>query len=280
MNILRKFIPVGVRHRAKQLWLSETPHSCSMTNVYHCCVQKTGSRWLLKIFADERFKQYSGLEPYTYEVPGQPDSRPLNKRFLDEPFPQKTFATPLYMSYDSFKSIPKPERYRAFFIMRDPRDIVVSWYFSVRYSHGANPRIAQMRKDLENMSEKEGLVYAVNYLERDQLFSSLDSWIAAPREDSNIMLVKFEDVTGSTSQHVFNNLLTHCDIHIPDQTLSTILEDYSFERLSGRKQGQEDSSHHYRKGVAGDWRNHFDNALLAQFDEITGDLAQRLGYSR
>jgi hypothetical protein len=36
---------------------------------------------------------------------------------------------------------------------------------------------------------------------------------------------------------------------------------------------------HYRKGVAGDWRNYFDPPLRAYFREVTGDLLDALGYA-
>jgi hypothetical protein len=33
-----------------------------------------------------------------------------------------------------------------------------------------------------------------------------------------------------------------------------------------------------RNGVAGDWKDHFDDEARAHFDDRVGDLAQRLGY--
>ena len=44
----------------------------------------------------------------------------------------------------------------------------------------------------------------------------------------------------------------------------------------GRRAGVEDTASHYRKGVAGDWENHFDDEVTATFREVTGDLLEAL----
>ncbi len=59
---------------------------------------------------------------------------------------------------------------------------------------------------------------------------------------------------------------------------SQLLADYSFERLAGRRRGEEDPFSHYRKGVAGDWRSYFDRSLERKLAELTDDVVARLGY--
>ena len=53
----------------------------------------------------------------------------------------------------------------------------------------------------------------------------------------------------------------------------------SFRELAaGRERGEEDADSHYRKGVVGDWREHFDGETRAIFNAIAGELMGRLGY--
>ncbi len=50
------------------------------------------------------------------------------------------------------------------------------------------------------------------------------------------------------------------------------------ERTTGRKKGQEAEHSHLRKGVAGDWRNHFTDVHVKQFKSSYPGLLARLGY--
>jgi hypothetical protein len=77
-----------------------------------------------------------------------------------EPFPPRSIVTHLYVTYDTYLSIPKPEKYKTFFVMRDPRDLVVSWYFSAKYSHRLEHPITEMRKTLKQYDHKIGLEFA------------------------------------------------------------------------------------------------------------------------
>lgn len=213
-----------------------------------------------------------------YERNGKVDVRRLDERFFDKPFPKNTFCSPLYISYNSFQTIPKPEHYRAFFVMRDPRDIVVSWYYSARYSHALVGPLSNIRQQLENLSQDDGLIYGIDYLESTGLFKSLASWVSANNHDPNVMLIKFEEAASADNYVVFRQLFDFCDIQIPELTLKTVLQDYSFKNMSGREQGSEDISSHYRKGVQGDWENHFTDVVTQYFEQVTTALTDNLGY--
>ena len=55
--------------------------------------------------------------------------------------------------------------------------------------------------------------------------------------------------------------------------------DNRFEKKAkGRGKGESDVKSHYRKGKAGDWRNHFTDEHIGAFVEQFGDLAEVLGY--
>jgi hypothetical protein len=54
-----------------------------------------------------------------------------------------------------------------------------------------------------------------------------------------------------------------------------------FERLThGRERGQENVKSHERKGIAGDWRNYFDDQVKDVFKARYGDLLIATGYER
>src|SRR5690606_32514452 len=59
---------------------------------------------------------------------------------------------------------------------------------------------------------------------------------------------------------------------IPRSLLEDTLEKFSFKRLAGgRTTGSEDRTSHYRKGVPGDWANHFLPEHKTYFKDRYGD---------
>jgi hypothetical protein len=62
--------------------------------------------------------------------------------------------------------------------------------------------------------------------------------------------------------------------------ISDLLERSSFRFYAGRERGQEDRKRFYRKGIAGDWKNHFTAEDRALFKDLAGDLLIRLGYEQ
>jgi len=65
-----------------------------------------------------------------------------------------------------------------------------------------------------------------------------------------------------------------------ESAVRACVEAGSFRRLSGgRQRGQEDRGSHFRKGVIGDWREHFDATSLDIFEAGAGELLRELGYA-
>ena len=280
-SALRRLVPSKVKSSISRRNVKIEYRSTSL-NIYHCCVPKAGSQWIKAILSDPRIYMYSGLLPYTYQrtLPGLVDPRKLTDRSFLKPFPRKTVITPLYIDFKNFLALPKPERYKAFFVMRDPRDLVISTYFSQRYSHVPMGNIPKVRELLEGMSQKDGIRYMIRFLEDFGIYEALRSWVNSSKSDDNVLLIRFEDLIINDNLEIFKRLFSHTDIRIPEEVLCQLLQDYSFERLSGRRQGEEDKYAHYRKGSPGDWKTYFDSTIVAEFKEVTGDLVIHLGYEK
>ena len=66
---------------------------------------------------------------------------------------------------------------------------------------------------------------------------------------------------------------------LPHQKLNAILHKFRFEKLAGgRKRGEEDIHNHYRKGMPGDWKNHFTEEHNDFFNREFDGLLLKLGY--
>jgi Sulfotransferase domain len=77
-------------------------------------------------------------------------------------------------------------------------------------------------------------------------------------------------------------LLTQkCPLGVPAERVREAVLACRFEALTGgRPRGQEDVGAHERKGVAGDWRNHFTRRVTRAFKDRFGELLVATGYER
>lgn len=93
---------------------------------------------------------------------------------------KKTLVTPLYLTYQDFETIPKTGDYRAFFVIRDPRDLVVSQYFSKLYSHKRSGEIDQVRQELGAINQEDGLARMIDHLAENGYWDRVRTWGKQP----------------------------------------------------------------------------------------------------
>lgn len=166
---------------------------------------------------------------------------------------------------------------RGFHVVRDPRDVVVSAYFSHRNSHPTVgwPALLPFRERLRTLSQEDGLLAEMDFLM--PVLASMLSW----RESTLVRELHFEAL-------IFDAAATFCALfrelgilpaRVSEADLRQIVADHAFNKLSGgRKPGEENAAHHFRKGVAGDWRNHFTPAHVMEFKARYQPLLVKLGY--
>lgn len=201
------------------------------------------------------------------------------------------------------------DAYRGFHVIRDPRDILISGYFSHRYSHSIQgkwgPQLAEHRQRLEvQPSIEDGLLLELDFASRT--FANIAGWCY---DNPNIYETRFEVLTtdpwkvyleafqflGLTTPRwglpTLASMATAAILYklfrrpirqrncLPQPLLRRILAQHAFERRAGgRARGQEDMRHHYRKGVAGDWCTYFTPRVTDAFKTRYGDLLIHLGY--
>lgn len=156
-------------------------------------------------------------------------------------------------------------------IYRDLRDVAVSLYFYVRQTpwHPHHTRLA-------DTSVQEGLHFFA-----ENLIEAYAEWIRSwqrNRDPHASLVLRYEDVLADPVASV-TAVARHFQLDDSPGRVREIVERHSFERLSrGRARGQESAQSFFRKGVAGDWRNHFTPELVEAFKSRIGDLLIELGY--
>jgi hypothetical protein len=97
---------------------------------------------------------------------------------------------------------------------------------------------------------------------------------------SNYTEVRYEDLLERPNEEV-ERLLGFLGASADRNVVEHCVSSASFEKLSkGRERGEEDPSSFYRKGIAGDWKNHFTEEDKRIFKEEAGELLICLGYEK
>jgi hypothetical protein len=250
--------------------------TCELDNIYHLCGPKTGSQWFKSFFS--AIQDYTNMPSYDLEENRYKwDYRKFTDRLETEMAPTKHIVCPLYMSFDNYLQFPKSSKYKSFCVIRDPRDQLVSFYWSVLYSHAQIGLHSQWRERLSSLDISNGIIECIHIMKEFGIIDAMSSYKNC-HQDPCMKVVKFRDVFALNKLQTFKELMNWLEIPIPDEDLKEILEELKFERFSGRTQGNEDNHAHYRKGIIDDWKNYFDDNIKLTFYDITETLVTDLGY--
>lgn len=241
--------------------------SRGVDNIYLCTIQKSGSQWLRKLLSDELVTKKTNLKLY-------PAHRYEYNEFVDS-FPRGVTVQGLYLSYEQYLEISKPPKFKTIYLIRDPRDIVVSWYYSMRDSHGLIGHVRRHREALSKLNQEDGINYCIDALAVK--FSYLRSWFAA-EDISNVLIVRLEDIEAKPLESL-TTLLEFLGVSFNDKEITELSQKYSKASLRHQdllKRGGGFISHYREK--KSDYNAVFTSSNLRKFKDINGNLLEVTGY--
>ena len=150
-------------------------------------------------------------------------------------------------------------------VIRDGRDAAVSGWAQVRRVGSDRP--------FSSFAE-----YAHFFADRHWVPYVTRARAAAPQLGERYHEVRYENLHANPADEV-RSLFRFLGVRADDIAVQSCVQQASFRALTGREPGVEDPDSHYRKGIIGDWRNHFDDETLRQFDAVAGSLLSELGYA-
>ena len=255
----------------------------------HCCVQKTASQWFFALYSNPLFQSLTGLEvlPFTRYVEacaGLPDWRRDAEFYrlayhglrFSADFPDQTIGCPFYIGYETFRRMTGA-RLRAIFVTRDPRDLLLSGYFSMRDSHPEMEANDMLRSRIRELPFPRGMAYYLDYLLDLGLFQAQRSWHVAARQadDGAISLLRYEDLADRYDVF-FPDLMRVFGLQPDCEEAKSLKNSFAFD--TQRNSGTFPEGH-LRRGKSGEWREKFTPEIMEIFTAKTGNLLDELGYA-
>lgn len=240
----------------------------SSNRVFHLTWHKAGSQWVRDVLTDPAVVAYSG-RPWSRITEVYPT-------YKGSQFPDHQFSGPLYCASLTDWCALRRQGDRALVVHRDPRDMGISLLYSLLYSHKEQDIAASTRTLLLNVGPRCQLVILM-LLQHPELVSMVSWYQDRPPDD--VLLVRYEDLAHGEVQE-FSRIVRWLGWPVPDQTLREAVHRHSFQVRSGRPTGEVDAASHHRRGIPGDWKNHFDRSLGQLWEQTEPGVLQQLGYER
>jgi hypothetical protein len=239
----------------------------AVANIYTGSCPKSGSQWAKALFDHPVIRAHTGL----FTLP-QLDywDRPLHG------FPGGTFVPGMYISYDQYRSMPKPLPHRMVYVFRDPRDIVVSAYGSVS-THRALSNAKDIQSAMEGKTLDEQLLW-LTWNGADHL-RDMATWVGVDQDDDTVATWRLEDIAADNAAAVAS-MLAHCDVELSASEMDQVLSETSREALQKRDLAERGggTASHYRVERKG-YRELFKPEHYAAIEEIVPGLIEQLGYA-
>jgi len=170
-------------------------------------------------------------------------------------------------------------------LFRDGRDVMVSWYHHcLFYNERGNSRLVDIvRRDLpfndyDNVSENLPAFIEYAFTRQKHPDFSWSEFVRKWYGKQNVVYCRYEDLRVRTAEELRRVVFDLSGTELEPAIAESIADRFSFSRQAGRTPGEENKSSFLRKGLVGDWKNHFNEEARKLFDQYAGKELIMLGY--
>lgn len=168
---------------------------------------------------------------------------------------------------------------------RDGRDVLVShYYYHLFHRRKTMPGWAEMQqkrigiKDARDVQRNMPRYIEYFFTDGPPFNMTWTSFIETWKNRTGHVETSYEamrEFPGQEMKKILEYLLVP---DIDDLKLEACIAKFSFENVTGRKPGEENPYCFVRKGIVGDWKNHFTREAREVFDHYAGQTLIDLGY--
>jgi hypothetical protein len=246
-----------------------------MGRVFFCTFPKAGSQWIRDMLCDRDVLSGNSM---TGVAPAEPAVLP--SEFVFNPLdavPDRTIFGPIYNTIHRIIARQLREDDRVIYVCRDPRDMVISYLYSILHSHEERFSLTKLilRGALRSASKEDQMRIGIWWV-ASRVACEMLSWCEAD-SDHRFFYATYEQFLADTPGKL-SEVFAFLGFHIGDKALKRLVREHSFLSRSGRQSGQENPYSHFRKGIIGDWQNHFSRGTGEVWEKAMPGLLQKSGY--
>lgn len=185
------------------------------------------------------------------------------------------FITAHVKYHKSLQDALEKMRFKKLLMVRDPRDIVVSWadYIAKAKDHLLYPYFEQTDIEYRISCGIKGIGSAITKTRRQPAISELISWYLKWKTDGGALLVRFEQVIGE--QGGGSRQTQHAVLKQVLDFLSVACKKTDIDKICDNLFG---GTYTFNKGMIGRWKECFTDKHKDQFKSEAGQFLVEMGY--
>lgn len=171
-------------------------------------------------------------------------------------------------------------------VWRDPRDIMVSWYYHTMFVSDRNhPEFVEQYRSALAFADfddiQSNLPEFIDFNFRSPLSPrfSFNDFFDAWHGRADVVYCRYEDLNTAPAD-TLARVSSELGFVSPEDQIARIVDRYSFRKQASRPAGTENKGSYLRKGIVGDWQNHFSAEARRVFHSHIGKRLIQLGYEK
>lgn len=179
--------------------------------------------------------------------------------------------------------LPTSVRIPGLAILRDGRDVMVSWYHHCLFRNDRDNKdlVEITRRVFRPADPADVQVNLADFIEYAFTRQSHPgfSWSEFAKmviTNDNLVKTSYEEFRCKPVAEL-ERVMDGLELEVV-RNLEVVVEEFSFHKQSGRAVGVESKGSFMRKGIVGDWKNYFTREAREVFDDYAGETLIELGY--
>lgn len=183
----------------------------------------------------------------------------------------------LYSAFGGMvEGIPNRDDYYLVLVVRDPRDILTSSYFSIRYSHP----LPRGKNKIESFNKKRYFAQNVDIdeyvlVKSDSVYQTYQRYVdlLVNKANHNVYITKYENMVANFPVWL-DGLLNHCNLKITSELRQELISEAHRSQMK-----TEDITNHRRQVIPGDYQRKLKSQTIIQLNSSFSNILSLFEYA-